>query len=98
MDQRKKNYGNSLDWVKIKDNETIEGERPITLAECLPNMLMVYAKILEPYSTGDVQTHFLRAVSLDIQEYKYDYTKVKFAMFNAFQSIEIDIRDKLGQQ
>ena len=71
-------------------------------------MMMVYANILEPYVTGDVQTRLLPAVSLDIRKYKYGYTKVKgflpamylSLLFNAFQSIEIDIdrdRDQLGQ-
>ena len=77
LDERKKNYGNCLDCVTIKDNETIEGDRPINIAECLPNMKTVYANILEPYVTGDVQTRFLRAISLNTLEYKYGYTKVK---------------------
>ena len=53
----------------------MKGDRPANLAESLPNMLMIYGNILEPYVTGDVQTRLLQAVSLDVHGYSYSYIK-----------------------
>ena len=63
--------------LRYNDNETVIGNRPVNLAENLPNMFMVYSNLLEPYMTGDVQSRLLRAVSLDIHEYNFGHTKVK---------------------
>ena len=101
----KRAYSNGKAYIMIKDDEPVTGERPANLAESLPNMLMVYGNLLEPYVTGDVQTRLLRAVSLDIHEYNFGLTKVKAfspamylpLLFNSFQAVEIDIRDQMGQ-
>ena len=88
--------------IFIKDQESIEGDRPAHLSNGLPSMLMIYSDICEPYITGDVQTRLLRAVSLNIYDYTYGSTRIKCfsppmyipLLFSSFQTIEIDIRDQ----
>ena len=105
FEEKTRKRAGSMDFITIKNYDTVTGERPVNLAETLPNMIMIYGNILEPYVTGDVQSRLLRAVSLDIHQYNYGYLKVKAfsppmyspLLFNTFQAIEIDIRDQLGQ-
>ena len=63
-----------MNSILIKDQESIEGDRPAHLSNGLPSMLMIYSEICEPYVTGDVQTRLLRAVSLNIDDYTYGST------------------------
>ena len=94
-----------MNSILIKDQESIEGDRPAHLSNGLPSMLMIYSDICEPYVTGDVQTRLLRAVSLNIDDYTYGSTRIKSfsppmyipLLFNSFQTIEIDIRDQSGR-
>ena len=66
---------------------------------------MIYSDICESYVNGDVQTRFLRMVSLHIDDYTYGSTQIKSfsppmyipLLFNSFQTIEIDIRDQSGR-
>lgn len=81
------------------------GSRPANLSNGLPSMLMFYSDICEPYVTGDVQSRLLRTVSLNMDDYTYNGIKMKSfsppmyipLLFNAFQTIEIDIRDQHGK-
>ena len=94
-----------MNSILIKDQESIEGDRPAHLSNGLPSMLMIYSDICEPYVTDDVQTHLLRAVSLNIDDYTYRSTQIKSfsppmyitLLFNSFQTIETDIRDQSGR-
>ena len=63
-----------MNSILIKDQESIEDDKPAHLSNGLPSMLMIYSDICEPYVTGDVQTHLLRAVSLNIDDYTYGST------------------------
>ena len=91
--------------ILIKDQESIEGDRPAHLSNGLPSMLMIYSDICEPYVTGVVQTRLLRAVSLNIHDYMYGSTRIKSfsppmyvpLLFSLFQTIKIDIRDQSGR-
>lgn len=98
----------SASVIKINKEEEggeTAGNRPGNLTNGLPSMLMVYSDICEPYVTGDVQSRLLRTVSLNMSDYTYSGIKMKnFSppmyiplLFNAFQSIEIDIRDQHGK-
>ena len=78
----------------IKDQESIEGDRPVHLSNSLSSMFLIYNDIWEPYVTGDVQTRLLRAVSLNIDDYTYGSIPL---LFKSFQTIEIDIRDQSGR-
>lgn len=85
-------------------NETV-GNRPANLSNGIPSMFMFYSDICEPYVTGDVQSRLLRTVSLNVDDYTYNSIKMKSfsppmyipLLFNAFQTIEIDIRDQHGK-
>ena len=67
-------------------------------------MHMIYTNICESYTTGDVHSLLLYAVSLNIEEYTYGAKRVKSfsppmylpLLFTSLQTIEIDIRDQLG--
>lgn len=93
-----------IDKEKTESVEII-GDRPANLSNGLPSMLMFYCDICEPYMIGDVQSRLLRTVSLNIDDYTYNGIKLKnFSppmyiplLFNAFQTIEIDIRDQHGK-
>lgn len=82
----------------------VTSNRPAHLMNGLPNMLMLYTDICEPYVTGDVQAKLLRAISLNMDEFTYGGIKIKnFSppmyiplLINSFQTIEIDIRDQRG--
>lgn len=86
------------------ENEIV-GNRPANLANALPSTLMIYGDICEPYVVGDVQARLLRVVTLDMEDYTYNSVIMKSfsppmyipLLFNAFQTIEIDIRDQFGK-
>lgn len=84
-------------------------QRPASVPGCLnralPDQLFVYTDICVPYTVGDTQTTLLRIVNLDTAKYTYGATQVKYfsppnyirLINNCFRSIEIDIRDHLGE-
>jgi len=82
----------------------VTAERQPNLHANIPNMLMIYSDILEPWVTGDVYTPLLRSVSLDFEKYIYGSVRVKnFSppsyvplLCSSFRSIEIDSRDQFG--
>lgn len=91
--------------ILIGINVPVIGNVPAHLSNSLPNILMVYCDLCEPYLTGDVQTKLLRALSINIESYSYGSIMSKSfsppmylpLLFNSFHSIEIDIRDPLGK-
>lgn len=83
----------------------ITGNRPANLINGLPNVMMVYSSICQPYVTGDGHTRLLRVVPLHLHDYTYGGTEIKnFSppmylplLSSTFQSIEIDIKDQHGR-
>ena len=100
-------YSSDINVSIETEEESIEvtGNRPANLNNGLPSMFMFYSDICEPYVTGDVQSRLLRTVSLNMVDYTYNGIKlISFSppmyiplLFNAFQTIEIDIRDQHGK-
>ena len=43
-----------MNSILIKEQESIEGDRPAHLSNGLPSMLMIYSDICEPYVTSDI--------------------------------------------
>ncbi|KAL6433570.1 hypothetical protein ACFW04_006572 [Cataglyphis niger] len=81
-------------------------DEPASLLRGIPDKLFVYCDICEPYITGDVQSPLLRIVTHDARnDYAFASTQIKHfssAQYIAlrqtcFCTIEIDIRDQLGQ-
>ena len=78
---------------------------PPSLTRGLPQKLFIYCDICEPRITGDVKTPLLRVVSVDTKNYVYGTTQVtQFStphyipvLHTGFRTLEIDIRDNLGQ-
>lgn len=79
---------------------------PASLLRSIPDKLFVYCDICEPYITGDVQSPLLRIVALDVgNDYAFASTQIKHFSHTqyialpqtSFRTIEIDIRDQLGQ-
>lgn len=91
--------------IFIKKKDFMLGSRPANLCNGLPSVLMVYSDICEPIIIGDVQAPLLRSVSLGAFEYSYGSSRVKSfspcmyipLLTNSFSTIEIDIKDDLGQ-
>ena len=87
------------------DQGEATGDRPANLASVLPDVLLIYTDIIEPYVVGDVQARLLRSVDLGVDRYTYGNTKIKSCsnpmylplLLNTFQTIEIDIRSHLGK-
>ena len=90
--------------LKAEDDFKILGETPASLSNGLPNMLVVYTDICESYITGDVQSSLLRIIPIDTENYPYGSIKTRSfspgkyipRLHTNFQTIEIDIRDHLG--
>lgn len=89
----------------IRVQKTCLAARPASLLNGLPNFLMVYADILEPHVTGNVQTPLLRSLTLDLDRFTYGSFQVKNfsspmylpVLLTSFRNIEIDIRDQFGK-
>ncbi|CAD6240825.1 GSCOCG00012582001-RA-CDS [Cotesia congregata] len=79
-------------------------KRPFSLIRGLISSLFVYSDICSPYVTGDVNTPLLRIVPLDMSSYSYAMTVTNTygspnyipVVSNSFRTIEIDIRDNIG--
>lgn len=101
----RKILGFDSDSILFEKNEIKLGNCPANLYSGLPTMLMIYSDICEPIITGDVQSPLLRAVSLGTPEYEYGSSRVKSfspcmyipLLSSSFSTIEIDIKDDLGQ-
>ncbi|XP_070155843.1 uncharacterized protein [Polyergus mexicanus] len=92
-------------YVFPRERVIIAGE-PASLLRGIPDKLFVYCDICEPYITGDVQSPLLRIVALDVgNDYAFASTQIKHFSHTqyialrqtSFRTIEIDIRDQLGQ-
>lgn len=81
------------------------GDHPANLTSVLPDSLLIYCDIVEPFVIGDVQARLLRSVDLGVDRYTYGNTKTKSfpnpmylpLLINTFQTIEIDLRCQLGK-
>lgn len=90
--------------TSFKGKNSIRGTLPAMLNRAIPNNLYVYTDICESCIVGDVETPLLRIVPVDIQNYVYSRTKSVNVtppryiplLRTSFQTIEIDIRDHLG--
>ncbi|KYQ47382.1 hypothetical protein ALC60_13600 [Trachymyrmex zeteki] len=81
---------------------------PCSLWRAIPDKMFVYCDICESYITGDVRTLLLRVVPIGIRSHNYAFgaNLVKHFSFpnyiplrrTNFRTIEIDIRDHLGQK
>lgn len=96
----------SLLFYELTSTRMLIADEPGSLLRGIPDKLFVYCDICEPYITGDVQTPLLRIVALDSQnDYAFASTRIKHfspAQYitlrqTCFRTIEIDIRDHLGQ-
>ena len=84
--------------------DTKRSQHPAALSNAIPSVLFVYTDLCESHVTGDVQTPLLRVVPVDID--KYEYGSMRLRTFASpkyvnllklnFDTIEIDIRDELG--
>ncbi|KAJ8671183.1 hypothetical protein QAD02_002442 [Eretmocerus hayati] len=63
--------------IHVNLKEPTVGKFPGSLANGLPNMLMIYADICEPYYTGSSRSKLLRVVPLDTHNYAYGGVKIK---------------------
>lgn len=90
----------------LENDELILANKPASLLRGIPDKLFVYCDICEPYITGDVQSPLLRIVALDAQN-NYSFASSQINHFSpaqyialrqtCFRTIEIDIRDQLGE-
>lgn len=96
----------SLLFYELTPARELIADEPGSLLRGIPDKLFVYCDICEPYITGDVQSPLLRIVALDSQnDYAFASTQIKHfspAQYitlrqTCFRTIEIDIRDHLGQ-
>ena len=78
---------------------------PANILVGLPSYIMIYTNILEYHVTGNVQTPLLRALTLNLDQFKYGNFQVKNfsppmylpVLLSSFRNIEIDIRDQFGK-
>jgi len=96
----------SLLFYELTHDRLIISDEPGSLLRGIPDKLFVYCDICEPYITGDVQSPLLRIVALDTRN-DYAFASTQIIHFSpaqyitlrqtCFRTIEIDIRDHLGQ-
>ncbi|KAL7306145.1 hypothetical protein TKK_0001591 [Trichogramma kaykai] len=92
-------------YLTLGLDSSVTGSRPSDLFAALPKMLLIYADIIEPIFTGDIQAKLLLGVSIGGEKYRYGFTEIsRFSppmyiplLYNSFQTIEIDIKDQHGQ-
>lgn len=96
----------SLLFYEMPRDRMVIADQPASLLRGIPDKLFVYCDICEPYITGDVQSPLLRIVALEVRnDYAFASHQIKYfspAQYVAlrqtcFRTIEIDIRDQLGQ-
>lgn len=96
----------SLLFYILPHSRMLIGDEPASLLRGIPDKLFVYCDICEPYIVGDVQSPLLRIVALDAQnDYAFASTQIRHfspAQYitlrqTCFRTIEIDIRDELGE-
>jgi len=88
------------------DIKYIIADKPASLMRGIPDKLLVYCDICEPYITGDVQSPLLRIVTHNARN-NYSFASSQITHFSpaqyialrqtCFRTIEIDIRDQLGE-
>ena len=91
--------------IEIDDKIVVVGDFPANLCNALPTNLLVYTDICETWVTGDVSTRLLRNVALNLDQYSYGSIFSKTfsspvyvpVLCQAFETIEIDIRDQYGK-
>jgi len=93
-------------FYKLEHKAGIISNEPASLLRSIPDKLFVYCDICEPYIIGDVQSPLLRIVANDTRnDYAFASTRIKHfspAQYVSlrqlcFRTIEIDIRDQLGE-
>lgn len=79
-------------------------EYPLSLSRALPDKLFIYCDLCEPHLVGNSLSPLLRVVSLDKTEFGCNLVK-SFTLqhyypviTNVFRTIEIDIRDQMGER
>lgn len=90
--------------ITIYDQPAV-GILPANLSNSLPNTIMIYCDLCEPYFTSDVESRLLRSLTLDLDKFYYGNIRIKnFSppmylpiLINSFQTIEIDLRDQHGK-
>ena len=83
----------------------IKGAHPVSLASAIPNTMYVYTDICEQTIIGNVEAQILHIVPIDIGKYIFGRIKAHTlsplryipVLRKNFQTIEIDIRDHLGE-
>ena len=95
----------SLPLYSITYSRELVSDLPPSLARAIPDKLFIYSDVCEPYITGDGKTSLLRIVSVDTSN--RDFGSCQSIHFSSghyiplhrtdFQTIEIDIRDQLGE-
>lgn len=95
------------EWVKIMvdPRHALRSPHPASLSNALPRVLFVYTDLCESQITGDVQTPLLRVVPIDIDRYEYGSMRLRTfsppkympLLKTSFDTIEIDIRNELGE-
>ena len=93
-------------FYKLEHKTAIISNEPVSLLRGIPDKLFVYCDICKPYIVGDVQSPLLRIVTNDTRnDYAFASTRIKHfspAQYVSlrqlcFRTIEIDIRDQLGE-
>ena len=101
----KKILGIEMDDSAISIENKYHAAYPANILNGLPSYMMIYTNILEYHVTGNVQTPLLRALTLNLDQFKYGSFQVKNfsppmylpVLLSAFRNIEIDIRDQFGK-
>lgn len=90
------------------ETKDLLADEPASVTRGIPDKLFVYCDICEPYVTGDVHSPLLRVVPVEHSVDKYTYGSNTVRHFShpnyiplrltSFRTIEIDIRDQVGEK
>lgn len=90
--------------IVLQTESRIQGIYPGDIMNSLPREAFIYASVCEPHIVGNVQTPLLRSFPLRYRKGKFgDLQNMVFGtpnyipiLTNSFRTIEIDIRDRFG--